>query len=530
MKKKKTKYTIFRNSVFSKVLIASLITINSGDNICLGQGRNVLDGPVESDGSLMQVSGEAEQSGIAPEVPDTLYLTLDDAITLAHEQSVDAAMAKNKQKTAYWQYRTFRAEQLPELSFTGVLPNYRRNYTSYQNDDGSYKFVRNNNIGLNGGIAVTQIIPFTGGKVALSTSLDYTHQFGGSSTDEFMSVPVAISLTQPVFGVNTYKWDRRIEPVRYEESQAEFAEDMEKVTLSTITYFFNYILAESSLETAKQNLRNAEMLYDAALAKRKIGKISERELMQMKLSALQAKSALTDAVSNLNSQMFQMRAFLGLDENQPIKPLVPDNSPQESFSYREVLDAAHEYNAFAKNILRRQLEADYAVASAKGEMRSIDLYASFGFSGLNQKFTGAYHDLKDNQVVELGLNIPILDWGKRKGKVMIAESNREVTQTQIKKDEIEFNQNIFLLVENYNNQAQQLSIAIESDSLATARYDMAVKTFMVGEISILDLNDARDSKDDARSTMIRELYYFWNYFYNIRSVTAGMLGEVRISQ
>lgn len=57
---------------------------------------------------------------------DTVRLTLDDAIAIAQEQSVNAAMAKNKQKTAYWQYRTFRAEQLPEITFTGDLPDYRR--------------------------------------------------------------------------------------------------------------------------------------------------------------------------------------------------------------------------------------------------------------------------------------------------------------------------------------------------------------------------------------------------------------------
>lgn len=457
------------------------------------------------------------------QMQDTVRLTLDDAIAIAQEQSVNAAMAKNKQKTAYWQYRTFRAEQLPEITFTGDLPDYRRNFTPYQLEDGSYTFVRNNNIGMNGGLSLTQNIPFTGGKISLSSTLDYQKQIGSNNSNEFMSVPVAITLTQPIFGVNTFKWDRRIEPVRYEESQAEYAEEIEEVTISTISYFFNLILAVSNLEIARQNLNNAEMLYDVAVAKREIGKISERELMQMEISALQAQSTLTDAISSLNSRMFQMRAFLGLDESQVLVPIVPEEAPAGSFTYRQVLDAARQYNAFAKNILRRQLEADYAVAVAKGKRRSVDLYASFGFSGVNNTFVGAYDDLKNNQVVEIGISIPILDWGKRKGQVKIAESNREVVETQIKQDEINFNQDIFLLVENYNNQARQLEIAVKSDSLATRRYEIAVKTFMVGEISILDLNDARDSKDSARATMIQELCYFWNYYYNIRSVTAGML-------
>ena len=42
---------------------------------------------------------------------------------------------------------------------------------------------------------------------------------------------------------------------------------------------------------------------------------------------------------------------------------------------------------------------------------------------------------------------------------------------------------------------------------------------MIGKINILDLNDAQQSKDDAKQKHIRELYGFWNYFYNVRSVT-----------
>ena len=53
-------------------------------------------------------------------------ITLSEAIVLARTQSVDAAVALNELKTAYWEYRTFRADLLPEVNFTGTLPNYTR--------------------------------------------------------------------------------------------------------------------------------------------------------------------------------------------------------------------------------------------------------------------------------------------------------------------------------------------------------------------------------------------------------------------
>ena len=49
--------------------------------------------------------------------------------------------------------------------------------------------------------------------------------------------------------------------------------------------------------------------------------------------------------------------------------------------YDRVLNKALERNSFAQNIRRRQLEADYEVATARGNLRSIDLFASVGYTG-----------------------------------------------------------------------------------------------------------------------------------------------------
>lgn len=446
-------------------------------------------------------------------------LSLQETIDLAQIQSVDAAVARNELKSAYWEYRTYRADQLPEVTFTGTLPAYNRQYSKYQQGDGSYTYVRNNSLGLTGAISVEQRIALTGGTIALNSSLDFTRQLGEGVSNEYMSVPVGVTLTQPVFGVNNQKWKRRIEPVRYQEAKATYMEAVEKVTLTAISYFFNLILAEENRTIARQNLANADKLYEIAVAKRKIGHISESELMQLNMSALQMKGKLTEAESNLNAQMFRLRAFLGLSEQERIEPIVPESAPSLRMEYRAILEKAQEHNAFAKNILRRQLEADYAVATAKGNRRSINLYASVGFTGKDLTMGAAYDRLKSNQIVEVGVSIPLLDWGKRKGQVKVAESNRELVLSKTRQEQMNFNQDIFLLVENFNNQAGQLEIAEEADRIAQKRYDTSIETFMIGKISVLDLNDARQSKDEARQKHIEELYLYWNYYYNIRSVT-----------
>lgn len=450
---------------------------------------------------------------------NAIRLTLKDAITLAQLQSVDAAVALNELKTAYWEYRTHQADQLPEINFTGTIPSYNNNYGKYQQSDGSYTYVQNNWLGISGKVSVDQNIALTGGTISLNTSLDFNRQLGKGAYNEYMSIPFGVTLSQPIFGVNDQKWKRRIEPVRYKEAKAAYIESVEEVTLATISYFFNLLQAKENLAISNQNLENANKLYDIAVAKRKIGHISENELMQLELSALQAKGLVTEAQSTLNTRMFQLRSFLGLSEQDIIEPVVPGLVDSFRMNYREVLDKAHENNSFAQNIMRQQLEADYAVASAKGNQRSINLYASVGYTGKDMTFERAYDHLKGNQIVEVGVNIPILDWGKRKGKVKVAESNRELILSRTKQEQMNFNQNIFLLVENFNNQAGQLEIAEQADKIAERRYNTSIETFLIGKINILDLNDAQNSKDNAKLKHIQELYKYWNYFYNIRSIT-----------
>jgi len=446
-------------------------------------------------------------------------ISLDEAITLARVQSVNAAVALNELKTAYWEYRTFRADLLPEVNLNATLPSYAKSYNSYQQGDGSYTFVRNNFMQMSGELSIDQNIWLTGGTLSLNTSLDFMKQLDGAKDERYMSVPIALTLNQPIFGVNTFKWNRRIEPVRYAEAKANFLSETEEVTMTTINYFFNLLLAKENVNIAKQNLENAEKLYEVAKAKRKMGQISENDVLQLKLNMLNAQSTLTNYESSLKSNMFQLRSFLALGEDEELEPVLPDTLPAMLVNYQDALDKALTNNSFAHNIRRRQLEADYEVAKAKGNLRQISLFAQVGFTGTDQKFRGAYDPLKDNQIVEVGFRIPLLDWGKRRGQVKVAQSNREVVQSRLRQETMDFNQDLFILVEQFNNQRAQLAIADEADQIAQQRYKTNVETFMIGRISTLDLNDAQVSKDEARQKHISELFYYWYYYYQLRSLT-----------
>lgn len=448
-----------------------------------------------------------------------MSLSLSEVMMRARRNSVDAEVALNQLKSAYWEYRSYRAELLPEVSLNATLPSYRKQYSSYMNNDGSYSFVRNNYLQMDGELSVTQNIWLTGGKVSVNTSLDFYRQLGSPAFNRYMTIPVALTLTQPIFGVNNLKWDRKIEPVRYSEAKAQFLSATENVALTAINYYFSLLMAQENHSIAEQNLENAERLYEVAKEKREMGRISQNDLLQMELNLLNAKSDLTDCVSDLKSNMFNLRSFLDYGENVDIVPEIPVDVPEVEINYGDALEKALANNKFAKNMLRRQLEADYEVAKAKGAQREINLFAQIGYTGTDKNFAGGYQNLKDNQVVEIGFEIPLVDWGRRKGKVKVAESNRKLVESQVRQENMNFNQNLFILVERYGNQLRQLETARRADEIAQKRYATNVETFLIGKISTLDLNDSRVKKDEARREYVNELYHFWNYYYQIRSLT-----------
>ena len=129
------------------------------------------------------------------------------------------------------------------------------------------------------------------------------------------------------------------------------------------------------------------------------------------------------------------------------------------------------------------------------------------------------HDWRDDQVISLGISIPILDWGKRKGEVRIAEANRELTLSQIEKEKTDFDQNIFLQVQYFNSQPHRLKLAEENAELAVQRYETTVEAFIRGKTDILTLNDAQSSKDAALQDCIEQMYRLWDYYFRIRSLT-----------
>lgn len=446
-------------------------------------------------------------------------MTFKEVIATARTQSPMAVTARHQFRASYWEYRSYKAGYLPNLSLNATLPDLNRSIEKIALEEGDI-FAERKQLGAMGSIQLNQSIPFTGGNIYMSSDLqriDFLDEDGGTS---YLTNPVSIGLRQPVNGYNSMKWEKLIEPLKYEEAKKDYINALERVSLRAVNYFFDLALAQKNLEISNQNYSNADTLYKIAKGRYQLGTIAENELLQMELSMLNAGTSLNEAKIDLEIQKFQLNSFLGLSQDENIALIISNEIPENEIPLSRALDEARKNNPDVLSRQRQLIEARQSVALSKAEKGiNADLVASFGLSQSGKQFDGLYLNPQQQERIRLGIEIPIMDWGLARGRYKMARSAQEVVKTNVAQAEMDFEQEVLLQVMQFNLQDDQLRIAAKADTIAGMRYEVSKQRFLIGKISVLDLNVALQEKDVAARAYISALRNYWNYFFNMRSLT-----------
>lgn len=445
-------------------------------------------------------------------------LTLEQAIERARKQSPDAQTAQHTFRSAYWNYQYYRANYLPSLTLSSD-PYLNRAINKITMGDGSLKFVEQNLLSTDLTLSLIQNIAWTGGSLFIETSTQRIDLFSDHSTS-WQTSPVNIGYRQALLGYNSLKWNRRIEPVRYQESQKTYIETLELVSAMTTKKFFDLATAQSNYEIALTNYANADTLYIYAHGRYNIGTITENEILQLELNKLTEETNCMNAHIEMENAMQELRSYLSIQEDVSLKTNLNEHIPDIQVDLSVALLMAHENSPDMQNMRRRKIESESAVAKARANAGlKADFYLRFGLTQTGENLKDAYHSPLDQQYVTLGISLPILDWGRGKGQIRVARSNRDLVYTQVEQDQTDFELNVRKLVKQFNLQAQRVRIAHRTDETAQRRAEVARKLYLLGKSTVLDLNASISEKDTARRNYITALYNYWSLYYTLRSLT-----------
>jgi primosomal protein N'' len=448
-----------------------------------------------------------------------ISLNLQNVVYLAITQSASVRNIQNRNVNYFWRWRNFKTRFMPQLTFKGVLPNYRNSVDAVQQNDGTYEYKDIKNVTVRGRFSFGQYIPQTGTNVYAYTELEGQKNLQ-DDVFTYAGSPVTIGFSQPVFAYNWMKWYRKTEPLVYDEAQKRLTEEIEEISRAATRYFFSYLTYQTNYTLAENNLKNNRANLTIAETRRKLGQISENDFERIKLSVLNSQKALSQARMSLKNADFTLKSYVGLDQDHQIKLELPLDIRKFDIDPEKALAEAIENRKETTYYKRRLINADRDLASAKSSTGLIaTLTGEYGLVQSADQVSDVYSEPNKKQVLSLGIAVPILDWGRSASTVKLAESERELSIYEVNKGREDFERSVIVLVEQYKLLDEQLKTATEADKVANSGYKIAQRKFQNGEISITELNIAVSEKDKAKRDYIGSLYTYWLTYYNIREKT-----------
>ena len=449
---------------------------------------------------------------------DTLSLTLSQAIEIAQQHSPEAQVARHTYRAAYWNYRFYKANYLPSVTLASS-PSFNKQISKITQPDGTNQFIKQNQLSVDMDLKINQNVWFTGGRLFVRSNVQRLDELENDIT-AYNTQPVVIGYEQALFGYNSLKWDRRIEPVRFREARKAYNEALELVASQTSNHFFNLATAQTNLDIASSNHASADTLYRYAQGRYNIGTITENEMLQLEINKLTEETNMMNARIEVEDQMQVLRSFLGINRKVILRVIAEDEVPEFNIPLADALKMAFENSPEPETYERMKLQSQSNLAYAKANAGlKADLYVQFGLSQTGDKFADSYRNPMNQQYASIGISLPILDWGRGKGQIRVAKSNVDLVNTQVEQGMKDFELNVARMVRQFNLQSQYVEVAAKTDRTADRRYEVAKRLYILGKSTILDLNASITEKDAARRSYISALKSYWSLYYGLRSMT-----------
>lgn len=459
--------------------------------------------------------------GAGVQAQQVLRLDLKRTIALANDSSLSAFRYQNMYLSGYWEYRSYKAARLPSLSLNLTPAQYYRYITQRYDSQADIDVYREQQMfSATAGLSLVQNFDLLGGTFYVDTQLDYLRNFGDVNSTQFSTVPFRIGYQQDLLGFNAFRWDRKIEPLKFEKVKKQFIYNSESVSEEAVNYFFSLAMAQADYRLAEDNLATADTLYAIGEQRQKIASISQADLLTLKLDKVNARNTLKNAEITRKRAMSALATFLNLDKNTYIVIDLPSRPRYVDIPADRALLLAKENNPTYLEQRQNVLEAEREVDRTKKESRfNASVNASVGFNQVADNLGAAYRNLLQQDLVSLTVSIPLVDWGVRKGKYNMARNNLNVVRIAARQEEISLEEDVMMTVSDFNVQQDLIASASEALDLAELAYDQTRRRFIIGKADISSLTLSLNRQQEAQKNYIQALQNYWLNYYKIRKLT-----------
>lgn len=266
--------------------------------------------------------------------------------------------------------------------------------------------------------------------------------------------------------------------------------------------------AKSSLETSDSLVRHYERLWEA-------GTITRSELALAKSDAASAKVKFISAEQAERSAKTSLRQILEISRSDSLEILSPETSFETPADLGELPPLETVLAETRKNhpgLISDSLEILSAEknVSLAGKNNSVSVSlgaeASTGFQAWESDRYARQLKNGYTHSVSLGINIPLVDGGTTKAKILSAQVESERAKVSRRETEKTLENNLEQLYMRAESADASWLAAIASLESAKEAFDVAVERRNVGSLTFTDFLERKNDLQNARSVLIQAKY------------------------
>jgi outer membrane protein TolC len=389
--------------------------------------------------------------------PDTLYLSLDQALSLARQSSPQAKEASIDRHSGILSIAGSIAQILPTPTATA---SYSKNEITIPGLPADPNFTYSGTVGLN------QVL---------------------FSPDAFGNVAKGVLYND------------------YYRLQAQ--DKSANLVYALKTSYFNLARTYQLLEIADASLARAQDNYALAQEKNRLKQITDFELLRSETYLTQAELDLLTARKNLSLSIEDLKGYLGINDDQIIKPTSTPSLPEEEFDAQILLARINERNPSLQSSKKFKSIAKTSFAQAIANLLpSANLFWSSTYS--DTLLPRKLDNWKNNDVISYGVRFAFPVFEIKSYLLNIGSTRNESHRASIllEKARILLRKTATNAVYAYQEAKARYNYALKNLELNRSLLKLAQEQYRLGALSQLDYLNTEVAFTTAQTTYYSALY------------------------
>lgn len=292
------------------------------------------------------------------------------------------------------------------------------------------------------------------------------------------------------------------------------------VVQETMTDFYNYLFQKQELTSANQDLKNAQVSFDAVMEKFRNGLADIGDRVQAKTKLLQQKLNIVTQKQTLNNAYTELVKQMGVPANEDI---IIQDYPQiiKTYDVDNLDNLILEAMKNRPDLIAQEADVISKEKNLIANKRKNYLTIVGGFNIGRQYYQHGLNDEYDFKA-QVSLNYPLFQGFFIKNQVKQARGELEVARAKLDQVKLSILQDVTNYRVDVELSKEALTFAEEFLASAEEDFKLNLMKYKVGTATIVELINAQTSVADARSKLAESKKNWYTSLANLAYATGAL--------